>query len=65
MLSNTVICFGLIRRIVMNWIFDNYSMVYRTAMLWPQAEVSDAAPANSRVVTKPSRLLGLFARRQG
>ncbi len=49
----------------MNWIFDNYSMVYRTAMLWPQAEVSDAAPAKSRVVTKPSRLLGLFARRQG
>ncbi len=49
----------------MNWIFDNYSMVYRTAMLWPQAEVTNAAPAKSRVVTKPYRLLGLFGRRQG
>jgi hypothetical protein len=50
---------------VMNWIFDNYSMVYRTAMLWPQVEASDAAPAKSRVVAKPSRLFGLFGRRQG
>jgi hypothetical protein len=50
---------------MMNWIFDNYSMVYRTAMLWPQAEANDAAAAKSRVMTKPSRLLGLFGRRQG
>ena len=49
----------------MNWIFDNYSMVYRTAMLWPPADMRDAAPAKSRVMAKPSRLLGLFGRRQG
>lgn len=49
----------------MNWIFDNYSMVYRTAMLWPQTGPDDAAPAKTRVPAKPSRLLGLFGRRQG
>lgn len=46
----------------MNWIFDNYSMVYRTAMLWPQADVPNAAPAKKKVLAKPSRLLGLFGR---
>ncbi|MFM8746937.1 MAG: hypothetical protein ACKOED_09780 [Aestuariivirga sp.] len=49
----------------MNWILDNYSMVYRTAMLQPPADMRDAAPAKTRVAAKPSRLLGLFGRRQG
>ena len=65
MSSHTEISIGQLRRMMMNWIFDNYSMVYRTAMLWPQAEANDAAAAKSRVMTKPSRLLGLFGRRQG
>jgi hypothetical protein len=64
MFSQIEISIGQLRRIIMNWIFDNYSMVYRLAMLWPQAEVNDAAPAKSRVMAKPSRLLGLFGRRQ-
>lgn len=49
----------------MNWIFNAYSTVYQTAMLQPQAELRHVAPAKTHVAAKPSRLLGLFGRRQG
>lgn len=46
----------------MNWIFNTYSTVYQTAMLQPQVSTRDAASAKSRVIAKPSRLLGLLGR---
>lgn len=46
----------------MNWIFNTYSTVYQTAMLQQQVSPRDAAPAKSRVIAKPIRLLGLLGR---
>jgi hypothetical protein len=47
----------------MNWIFDTYSTVYRTAMLQSQDSQQNAAPAKERVHAKSSPIFGIFRRR--
>jgi hypothetical protein len=47
----------------MNWIFDTYSNVYKTAMMQDQTQDHHAASANTRGNAKRNGLFGLFASR--
>jgi hypothetical protein len=47
----------------MNWIFDTYSNVYKTAMMQSQNTGHHVASANTNGVTKRPGLFGLFTSR--
>lgn len=47
----------------MNWVFDAYSSVYKTAMLQSHESVQNAASAKERVNVKRTSLSALFGRR--
>jgi hypothetical protein len=44
----------------MNWIFDTYTNVYRTAMMQSYEPKHDAARAKDRSDAKPAPLFGLL-----
>jgi hypothetical protein len=47
----------------MNWIFDTYSNVYKTAMMQGQNTGHHVAPAKDHGITKRPSFFGLFTNR--
>jgi hypothetical protein len=47
----------------MNWIFDTYSTVYKTAMMQDQNHEHHAASANTSRASKRNGLFGLLSNR--
>jgi hypothetical protein len=47
----------------MNWIFDTYSTVYKTAMMQTESGAHHAASAKRRDIARRSGVFGLFASR--